>query len=91
MASMVVGNLGLDGGMEKAKEWVENQIAAISKVPVLDTYAKGDYRGMLFCKFDSQHTRDICVSKMRNASPQRLGNRTYFSEDQPIEVRAIYS
>eukprot|EP00973_Karenia_brevis_P077432 10758445-Karenia_brevis.AAC.1 len=61
----------MEGGIDQAKEWVEDQIASIGKIPVLDTYAKGDYREMLFCKFDSQRSRDICVRKMRSVSPQR--------------------
>ena len=88
---MVVGNLGLEGGFEKTTEWVENQISTIGKTLVLDIYTKGDYRGMHFCKFDSQNPRDTCVSRLRRASPQRKGQKTYFLEDQSVEIRVCFS
>ena len=89
--TMVVGDIGQDIEFEAAEAWVREQIQKHSKTNVLAVFAKDDYRGMVFCKFESQHSRDVCVCRLRRASPQRHNHRTLFSEDQPADIRACYS
>ena len=67
--TMVVGGIGDDINIDQAEQWVRDQIQRYSKANALDMFAKGDYHGMLFCKFESQVSRDSCTASLRRASP----------------------
>ena len=89
--TMVVGGIGEDIDADEAEKWVRDQIQKYSKSTALEVFAKGEYHRMLFCKFDSEGSRDACVANLRRTSPQRHQNQTQFSEDQPVDVRSCFS
>lgn len=85
--TMVIGGLGIDGGKDAATEWVQTKCTEIADCKPKEVFSKGDYKGMLFAKFLSKEQRDTSVQKLRKASPSRDQNRTWFTEDAPVEER----
>ena len=54
-------------------------------------FAKEDFKGILFAKFDSKDSRNRSVESFRKASLSRSGSKCWASEDAPIEERASKS
>ncbi len=79
--------LGLEGSKEDAIAWLNEKLKTLTGT-VLDCYAKGKYKGILFAKFESKKLRDSSVESFRKASFSRSGSRCWASEDSPIEDRA---
>ena len=78
-------------GTEESKE--ETILGLNEKLKILgdvkaEIYAKGDFNGILFAKFDSQNLRNQSVERFRKASLSRNGQRCWATEDSPIEERA---
>ena len=62
--TMVVGGIGEDVDADGAEKWVREQMQRYSKSVATEVFVKGDYQGMLFCKFDSQKSRDAYVASL---------------------------
>eukprot|EP00973_Karenia_brevis_P051045 7089447-Karenia_brevis.AAC.1 len=83
--TMVVGGLGTDGGKESATNGLKDKCSGIANCEPAEIFAKGDFKGMLFAKFPTKNQRNSSIRKLRDASPSRNHNRTWFSEDVPVE------
>ena len=53
-----------------------------------EIFSKGDFKGILFAKFESKESRNRSVESFRKASLTRNGSRCWASEDTPVEERA---
>ena len=85
-----VFGIGNERGKEEAIAWLNEKLKLISDCKA-EIYAKGEFKGILFAKFESQHARDSSVTSFRKASLSRNGSRCWASEDTPIEERASKS
>ena len=86
-AKVGVFGIGTEGSKEEAILWLNEKLKILGDVKA-EIYAKGDFNGILFAKFDSQNLRNQSVERFRKASLSRNGQRCWATEDSPIEERA---
>jgi hypothetical protein len=83
----------LFGGLDKhedeasAKHWLAGTFVDLKIITPLDIFPKGDFKGMLFAKFESTEARDNAVTKFWKARIIYGGQLTWSKEDLPIERR----
>ena len=86
-AQVGVFGIGKEGGKEEAIAWLDEKLKLVSNCKA-EIYTKGDFKGILFAKFDSKHARNRSIESFRKASLTRSGSRYWASEDAPVEDRA---
>ena len=85
------GGLGALSSMEEATQWLQDKLWTLYGPRVVETYTKGDFRGLLFAKFTSVTDRDNAVTLLRRACCQENGQQVWMKPDLPIEPRTIKS
>ena len=53
-----------------------------------EIFSKGEFKGILFAKFESKESRNRSIESFRKATLTRSGSRCWASEDAPVEERA---
>ena len=72
---------------EAAERWVYNKLWNEWLPTASDTYNKGEFHGILFCKFDNQEDRDKVVQWFRKSSIQIENESIWSKSDAPLIER----
>ena len=89
--TLVIGGLQSFGGVEEAKEWASNKLWDAFGPQPQDTYAKGDFRGIVFMKFLFTMDRDAAVNIFRKGSFKEGGNNVWAKPDKFLSERILSS
>ena len=86
-----VGGLGTDWSESEAKQWLQQKFEGAGALKPSDVYAKGDFRGFLYAKYETKAMRDTSVERLRRASLTRNGSRVWATEHKPYDQRVPQS
>ena len=89
--TLVVGGLGEHQTYDDAKTWLENKLWERWLPQPVKTYTKGDFKGMLFCKYASKHDRDLVVEDLRPKHLACNGKNVWSKPDLPLNQRVSES
>ena len=84
--TVVLGGLGALDSQEEAEEWLKEKLALLGGPETTETYCKGDFRGLLFAKFNTKADRDKAVRLLRPRLRQE-GEDVWAKQDLPLERR----
>ena len=83
---------GLKGSFEEAVQWVKNELEKLDIPPLVPEFfvktGDGNFRNILFTKFDSKQQRDEVVQKMRQRFKDEIED-AWVKPDMPVKVRAV--
>ena len=83
------------GGLQKldsksdAEAWVKNKLNKLDGPRFVETYTKGDFRGILFVKFETQVQRNSAVRLLKNAGLNEGGKDVWAKPDQILHARLM--
>ena len=90
----VVGGMGTASSAEVAKDWLANTLRKASITNFSDIYHKGGvdskFNGMVFVKFPTKYALDQATVVFNSLRAGMAGERSFMSEDQPIQVRTVH-
>ena len=72
---------------EAAKNWVYQKLWSEWLPTANDIYSKGDFDGILFCKFDNKEDRDKVVEKFRKSAIKIENESIWSKPDAPLIAR----
>lgn len=87
----VLGGLVSLAGMDEAETWLTDKLWSLYGPRPVETYCKGDFKGILFAKFSSKGDRDTAVAMLRRANRQHGDNTVWAKPDAPLEERTLRS
>ena len=86
---MIGGLSSLQNG-DAAKDFVSNKLWELYG-PQPEIYIKGEFRGIVFAKFDTNGERDAAVRILRATRCNEGGNVVWAKPDKPADVRVLQS
>ena len=86
--TMVVGGFSSGSMKSDVIAWLEDKLTQICKFGPTNIYAKGEFKNMLWVKFDSRTLRDSAVVKLSKADLKHVDHKIWISEDKPLDIRA---
>ena len=86
---MVVGGLGYYGTLDEAEKYVRTQLWTLYGPAMVDSFAKGDWKGLLFVKFSSKSDRDCAVKIFRDGKYMAGDNKVWAKEDLALDERVL--
>lgn len=76
----------------EAITWLEDILEKAGAAKPQETFCKGaDFKGTLFCRFNSPAERDRALLKFRLAKPQCNGHEIKCKPDLPVDKRFVYT
>ena len=84
----VLGGLAALSGKEEAIGWISDKLWSLYGPTPLETYCKGEFKGIMFTKFSSKGDRDAAVAKLRN-SCKGGGSSVWAKPDLPLNERTL--
>lgn len=81
----VVGGMGECGDMDTARKRIEDKLWEAWLPRAEDIYSKGDFIGVIFCRFGSELKRDKVVKSIRRMSCNIGKNTVWCKPDMPLE------
>ena len=87
----VFGGFKKFGDFETAKTWIYEKLWNEWLPTATDIYCKGDFHGILFCKFESEEDRNKVVSWFRKASMKVEEQPIWSKPDALLRTRSINS
>ena len=76
---------------EAAKNWVYQKLWSEWLPTATDIYGKGDFDGILFCKFDNKEDRDKVVERFRKSAIKIENESIWSKPDAPLIARTTKS
>ena len=89
--TMVVGGLRDFSTLSEAHQYLKEQLWIYYGPTMIDTYSKGDFKGLLFAKFLSKMDRDTAVKIFRTQRLKHNENTIWAKEDLAITERMTQS
>ena len=83
----VVGGLSGFGSENDAKEFLKGKMWDAWLPSAEEMYAKGDFKGMLWCKFTNETDRNKMVKHFTQAAFEVEGKRVWSKPDLPLDQR----
>ena len=87
LCTAVFGGLSSFADKEVATRWLQEKMAALGGSVPVDTYIKGDFKGVLFAKFASSGARDLAVDVLRKVGCKEGGHDVWGKPDLPLPLR----
>ena len=87
-AVAVVGGMKWALSKDDAEYWFTRQLKYIEAPTPIETFAKGDFTGLLFARFATKAERDTAVSKIRASKFQWQGETMWAKADMPLRTNA---
>ena len=87
----VFGGFKKFGSLEDAKKWIYEKLWMEWLPQPNDIYNKGDFHGILFCKFDTEEDRDKVVQWFRKTSTKIDDEPIWSKPDALLSVRSVTS
>jgi len=85
--TVVIGNIPNTETLEQAKEWLRKKCLELGTAQPIDAFSKGDFKGMLFAKFQSVAQRDVVIAGIRSSTTSTSHLKTWAKIDSPLDVR----
>ena len=85
----IIGNLSTTSSEKEAKQWVLDKITAVSAPTPVDIFCKGDFRGLLYAKFDSSIVRDKFIEKMKGTTLKQGSSRIWVDEARSLDDQSL--
>ena len=83
----VIGGLGHSYSLDDADKYIRDQLWWMKGPRIVETYTKGEFKGLVFAKFSSKAERDAAVMLFRSNKLILGGNAIWAKEDLPLEER----
>ena len=77
--------------MNDAWFWLSNKMWDLYGPQPTEVYSKGEFRGIIFAKFDSEEKRDSAVKLLRQSSLREGGNAVWVKPDKALHQRTLRS
>ena len=87
----VLGGLAALTGRDEAVTWLSDKLWSLYGPKPVESYCKGDFKGILFAKFASKGERDTAVALLRSAGYEHEGKKVWAKPDMPLEARTVRS
>ena len=87
----VLGGLSSMSSVNDAWFWLSNKMWDLYGPQPTEVYSKGEFRGIIFAKFDSEEKRDSAVKLLRQSSLREGGNAVWAKPDQVLHQRTLRS
>jgi len=87
----VIGGLQGHGSLAEADQWVRDQLWHSWSPSPTEVYAKGDFKGILFCKFPSTVEADVAVKHFKSTKYNVGGHSVWAKPDAPLLQRVVQS
>ena len=86
--TIVVGGLQALGSLEAAEKWIGDELWYAWGPQPTATYAKEDFKEILFARFASVTDRDTAMGHLKSLNKHISGNKLWAKMDTPVETRA---
>ena len=84
----VFGGFNSFKDLEEAKTWIQQKLWDEWLPQPVEIYKKGNFKGMFFCKFDSEKDRDLIVANIKRLVLKIEDTKIWSNPDLPMDVRA---
>ena len=85
----VLGGLGSMSSVDDAWTWLSNKMWTLYGPKPTEVYSKGEFRGIVFAKFDDKAARDTAVKLLRQSASREGGNAVWAKPDQALHQRVL--
>ena len=88
--SALAGNLPSNLSLKDAELWIKEKMQTVSS-SCPEMYCKGDFKGIIFMKFASQHERNQYIQAFAKQRLSHGSNRIWITADKPMELRVQHA